>query len=260
MESKTVLVSAPIHQREWILPYYLEHIFNIDYPKSLIKIYWLINNCTDKSLSLLQQFKDENKHLYSDIIIEVEDSKDKTKDERDTEIREKHTYHWLSYCRGKILRKTYKTGCQYLLSCDSDILAPPNIIKDLMEPEVPVCASLLFNGYELFFNEFWKYPNILKKAPQGGYRHIVNYNTSNPSKADKDVLIPVDYTGACFLADVDTCKNSFYRWGKQGEDEVWSESVIASGRQMYCRPSVYSQHIMSPKFLEMYLTNTLPMR
>lgn len=254
---KKILIGVPVHNRAWILPLYLKHIKNIEYDKSLISLYFIVNNTNDNSLNILKEFKKEHEKEYRNIFLEVQNSKIVFEDARKDALRKKYTYEWLSRLRNKILKKTVDLNCDYLFSCDTDILVNPNIISDLLNYNKDCVASLIYNGYELYFKEFYKFPNILKK--QGiDYKHIVNYWTSNHSKCPKEKLMEVDYTGAVFLASKEVCRDSGYAYGSQGEDEKWSESVIKAGYKLYCVPSVYSQHIMGQKFLDMYLEGSLP--
>jgi len=258
--NKTVLVSCPVSNRDWILPYYLEHIKNINYPKHLIHIYWIVNNSKDDSLKMLQQFKLENNDQYASIEIALENSSTYFEDERTTETREKFTYSWLSTLRNMVLRKTVKLGADYLFSCDCDILVEPDIIKNLMEFDKSCISSLIYNGYELFGEDYYKFPNILKKDNQGKYKHIVNNYTANPSKCPKDKLVATDFTGACFLAKAETCSKVEYKQMPQGEDGYWSEKMIEAGYELWCSPYNFSKHIMSIDWLNKYLTGTYPMR
>jgi hypothetical protein len=257
--NKTILIAAPIQNRAWILPHYLEHIKKINYPKNLIRIYWIVNNSQDATLLILRKFKEENKSEYLDIEIEIDDSPKVFEDKRETETREKYTYSFLSYLRNKMLKKTVKRKCDYLFSCDTDILVSPDIIKNLMAFNKSCVSSLIYNGYELF-DEFWKFPNILKKDNQGGYTHIVNNYTSYPSKCPKDKLISTEFTGACFLAKGETCDKVEYRKMPQGEDQWWSEKMLESGYELWCSPYNFSKHIMSEKWLGKYLNNEYPIR
>ena len=256
--NKTVMVACPVSNREWILPHYLKHIKEIDYPKHLIHIYWIVNNNKDDSLKLLQQFKLENNDQYGSIEIALENSSTYFTDERSSETRDKFTYGWLSFLRNKILQQCTKKRYDYLFSCDCDILVEPDIIKNLMAFQKSCVSSLIYNGYELF-EEFWKFPNILKRNGDE-YKHILNNYTSYPSKCPKDKLIPVEFTGAVFLCTQSVCRDSSYSHGSQGEDEKWSESVINAGYELWCSPYNFSKHIMSEEWLKKYLDNTYPMR
>jgi hypothetical protein len=264
---KKILIACPVSNREWVLSHYLNHILKIDYPKDLICFYFIINNTTDNSHEILKEFKANHEAEYGGIKIEVYNSRNKFKDERVTEIREKHTYDWLSELRNKMLKECYSKGYDYLFSCDSDILVSPNILKRLLEHEKPFVAGLIYNGY--LFRPFdassnydtvanaYKYPNILKGNVRDGYTHIVNYKVKNPNLNPVGTLVETDFTGAVFLASLDVCRVAKYSWNKQGEDEPFSRTVKDAGFTLYCDCSVYSQHMMNKHILDLYLDGKL---
>lgn len=175
---KKILISCPVSNRDWILPYYLNHIYDIEYDKSMIDIYWIVNNCSkkDKTLDMLRDFKKKHKNKYNSITIEIYNSKiifDKNfQDSRVKHIRDEKTYKWLAKLRNKILKKAISLNCDYLLSVDSDILVKPDILNRLLEHDKDIVSSLIYNGY-LYkpkktpkdydpIKKAYKYPNIMK--------------------------------------------------------------------------------------------------
>jgi hypothetical protein len=79
----------------------------------------------------------------------------------------------------------------------------------------------------------------------------------NPHLSSPDKILNVDATGAVSLIPQQICKISKYFWHHQGEDMSWSKSVQDGGFTLKCKPSVYSQHLMSPELLQMYLNGEL---
>jgi hypothetical protein len=254
---KKVLISCPISNREWILPYYLNHVYNIEYNKKLIDIYWLVNNSKDNSLQFLKDFQKKYEHEYNSITIEIYNKKDMPRDERTTYVRETFTYNWLSELRNKILKKCVKLNCDYLFSCDSDILFPSNVLTKLLSQNKDVIASLIYNGYEYAsVNEAYKYPNILNKA-NGTYLHVCNYYVKNPHECKEDKVIEIDATGAIILISKRVCEKTNYSFHKLGEDIHWSKSVQDEGFKLYCMLNCFSYHIMSERILDLYKNNKL---
>jgi hypothetical protein len=248
--NKRILISAPINSRGWVLPYYLEHIYNISYDRKLIDIYWLTNSIGDDSLELLNNFRVLHINEYNSITIENFKPKIQFQDKRTTEVRMTHTYDFLSFLRNKMFEKCVSLGCDFLLNCDCDILVPTNILNCLLTSSYDVTASLIYNGY-LYANsidEAYKYPNILKYDGKS-YVHIVNYYVKNPDKSPIDKILECDATGACCLISKEVCKNTSYKKHSQGEDLGWADDCRSKGYKMYCLPHCFSQHIMSPEFL-----------
>ena len=265
--NKRILIAFPCRDRAWILPYFLEHLVNINYDKKLIDIYCIINNSSDSSHELMKEFKTKYNNDYNSIQVDVQNNSEYSlKDKRISHIRDK-IYHWLAELRNMTVKKCVKLDCNYMLSIDTDILVPSDVLKNLLNHDKDYVASLIYNGYlftpqnaEEGYNPIlnaYKFPNILKLNNNGRYTHIVNYRVKNPNLCENDYLIDVDFTGAVFLVSKDVCKVARFGWNKQGEDEVFCRSVRDNGFELYCDVSLYSQHIMNEDILKMYLNGEL---
>lgn len=249
---KKILIACPVSCRGWIIPYYLRNLKNLDYDKKLIDIYWIINNSTDDSLLFLNEFKQQYKDEYNSIVIEIYNSKARFSDERQIEIRKKFTYHWLAEIRNRILTKCLDVKADYLFSSDCDVLFKRDILRRLLTHNKPVVSSLLYNGYLVArsLDEAYKYPNLLRKADNNRYEHIVNYRIKYPEKNPPGTLVACDLTGACILIGGEVCSKAKYGWHIQGEDEYFCRTAKWAGYDIWCDISVYSQHIMAPEFLK----------
>lgn len=255
---KRILIACPISNRDWILPYYLDKLYNLNYDKKLIDIYWIINNSKDKSFEMLREYKKKYEKEYNSIKIDVINSKEKFNDERTEFIRKKYTYDFLSELRNEILKYCSKVNCDYLLSSDCDILLNTETLNNLLYYNKDIVASLIYNGYLVTnINEAYKFPNILRKISENRYEHVVNYKSKNHDKSEKDDLIECHFTGACILMSKEVCMRTQYKYHDQGEDEYWSRTAIKEGFRLWCSPYVYNSHIMSPKMLELYLNGEL---
>lgn len=253
-QDQKILVACPVHSRDWVIPYYLRNLYNLDYEKKLIDIYWIINNSTDSSFSLLQNFKRQYKNEYNSIELEVYNSKHKFTDDRKLDIRMKSTYYWLSELRNKMLKKCLVLNADYLFSSDCDILFKRDILKRLLAHNKPIVSSLIYNGYLVAksSDEAYKYPNILRKIDNNRYEHIVNYRVKNYDHNPMGTLIPCDLTGACILISKEVCAKAKYAWHQLGEDEYFCRSAKQAGYDIWCDVSMYSQHVMSPELLEQF--------
>lgn len=253
---KTVLLGVPIHDREWILPLFLEKVIEIDYPKDLITIYFLVNNCDDGSLGIVKDFKSKHDTDYKGIIIEIKNSPIRFKDERSTETRMKHTYSWLSTLRNMLLTKCVETNSDFLLSLDSDIIVEKDILKNLLSSEKDICSSLIYNGWMYTPDKPFAYPNILNLV-NGNWKHIVSFRTKFPYKNEPNTIIEVGMTGAISIISKEVCKKARYSEHIVGEDCAFSISALENGFKSYCNISQLSHHIMSEKHLERYLSGEM---
>jgi hypothetical protein len=266
-EDKRIVIAFPCRDRAWVLPYFLKHIYNIDYNKKLIDIYCVVNNSKDLSHKILKEFKKKYESEYNSINIELRNNYEfAMRDERRESIRLK-MYHWLADLRNLLVNKCVELNCDYMLSVDTDILVPSDILKRLINHNKDYVSSLIYNGY-LFkprnvsvdykpVLNAYKFPNILNKYNQNSYKHIVNYKVKNPNLLEKDTIAEVDFTGAVFLVSREVCKVARFGWDKQGEDEVFCRTAKENGFKLYCDLSLYSQHMMNKDILDLYLKGEL---
>jgi hypothetical protein len=260
--NKKILISCPIQNRAWILPYYLEHIKNLNYPKHLISFYFIINNCTDNSHSILKDFVKQNQD-YKSIKIDVLNNSNLPRnfDNRTENTRHNLTYQWLSELRNKMLDECINSDCDYLISIDSDILVNPEAVNKLISQNLDICAGLIYNGYYQSPQEPHKFPNILKRSNHG-YAHFCNYYVKNPLEAPENKLVEIDFTGAIIAISKNVCANTKIRYfsADQGEDESFSKTAQQQGYKLFCSLDNYNQHIMGQSFLQKFINNELTMK
>jgi hypothetical protein len=251
--NKKVLIATPIHNRDWILPYYLTCLYNLEYEKKLLDIYWIVNNSNDQSLFLLQDFKSQHINEYNSITIEIYNNSKIPKDERKTNVRVL-VYPWLAELRNKLLKKCITLNCDYLWSSDSDILFKKDTLNRLISHSLPIVSCLLYNGYKYDGIDLaYKHSNILKETSPRQYQHIVNYRTKNPETNPIGTLLECQYTGASILISNEICKKTKYDNNETyGEDEPFCWSARQNNFKLFCDISLYVQHVMSKEFLEQF--------
>ncbi|MDY8021265.1 hypothetical protein [Paenibacillus polymyxa] len=242
-------MAAPIRNRAWILPVYLQHIHDIDYPKAKIELSFLINDSEDISLDILNSFKKENKHIYKNIRIEVY-NRNAPVDKRDLNIRNNFIYDHLSKLRNYIMSKV-KTD--HLMFIDTDILVQPDIINNLLNHNKDIVSGLIWNGYVVRPEKPYLYPNIMKLNNKGYFEHIVNNQVKNAPLVSSPTLMEVDLTGAVILLSRKVYKSVKYGFHPQGEDAYFCKMAQSKGFELFCDLGAFSHHIMSPEYLEKYL-------
>lgn len=243
-----VTIAAPVRNRAWILPSYLEHLAAQDYPKDRIRLLFVLNDSDDSSELILREFQDKYQGAYVDIDIEKLDQKAPF-DRRTRNDRDK-IYHFLSKLRNHILSKI---DTPYLLSVDTDILIPPYSISRLVATGKDIVAGVIWNDY--IERPGMTYPkvrsNIMVKDNQGRIRHFLNYPLNS--------LFRVHTTGAFYLLSRKVCQELSYCYHPQGEDigfcseaeekgfEVWVDSSIFGIHVMYLNQSICSDCVLSCK-------------
>jgi len=65
----TIDIIFPLRNRSWVLPYFLDCIYNLDYPKEKLSIICLLNDSTDNSSKIINQFAQQHKKEYKNIHI-----------------------------------------------------------------------------------------------------------------------------------------------------------------------------------------------
>jgi len=166
-ENPHVMIGAPIGVgRSYVLPEYLNHIYNLDYPKKKIHIAILFNhpkqdsqiavphgtmnqpgtpsNEASKIREILRAFKRKAENKYYKVsIVEYEGNyEDRTIQGRRAQGR------WMDYfaeIRNEWIKLREKKD-QYVYSIDSDIFVPRDSLKRLLEHNVDIVSLLIANG------------------------------------------------------------------------------------------------------------------
>jgi len=250
ISGKKILIATPVNNREKYLPHFLKHIYSIDYDKKNIQLYFLLNNSNDNSKNILFEFMKKYEREYQSIVVDNFNSGLRFNDQRITSIRNKFTYNHLSLVRNALLDYARKKEVDYLLSVDSDILVPCNILTKLINSKKNIVSSLIYNGYLVEPDKPWKYTNIMRYE-SGSIEHISNWYTKNALSLSESKVVPVDITGAISLISKKVLDSGVkYGYHPKGEDIYFSLDAKSKGFQSYCDLSCFSHHIMSEKQLE----------
>lgn len=244
-----VLIAAPVRDREFVLPHYLDHIDRLEYPKERISLLWVVNQSADRSEDRLREFQHRRRQHYRSIeIMRYFGHRRVPPDRRVTATRIRHTYSHLADVRNQIVDRL--GDHDYLFSVDSDILVQPDSLSRLMEHRKDVVSSLIYNGYIVSPHEPWRYSNAIRIRQDGSLEPIANWYVKNaPNLTSK--LCEVDVTGACCLIHRSVLEAGVrYRFDRQGEDIPWCKDAKSRGFSLWCDFGVYSRHIMEPSMLD----------
>lgn len=226
VEDKSVLIGCPVRNRAWILPDYLQSLENIDYPQDKLQFCFILNDSIDDTEAILHDFASRS---YAPVQI--------IKTGGNLNGHRRGTYHFgqLAKLRNMLLERFYQSECEYLLSVDSDILAPPNIIQQLLSRNCQVVSALVCNGHHIDDPSVY---NIMRRTSQGSYQHIKDF--------PRDTVFSVDITGAAYLIHRSVISIHQVRYTAQlgGEDIGFCEMARAKGIPIFCDGSIECRHMM----------------
>ena len=232
-----ILIGAPIQNRESCITDYLNHIYNLEYPKENIILAFYINNSTDKTEEIIQHFQQLHQEKYKAIRVWTGKVMKGKQDDQTRFIRD---YALFSVVRNNFLKKIRNLSFDYLFSIDSDVMVEPHTLKKLISNDKDVCAATVYNGQKNgtdFYNAY-KWDNESQ-----AYRVI---GTDWLDKANEPFI--VDVTGACYLIHRKVLDAGVkYRYYFRGEDGGFCQSAQKKGFTLWCDPTLRPKHLLSGK-------------
>jgi GT2 family glycosyltransferase len=225
----TILVGSPVQNRSFVIEDYLRQFQQYDYVKSKLHLAFLVNNSKDDTLEKILEFRDNFGDEFScfDIQLYDFDYTDRRSGGRDYNKIAEVKNAWMSMNRAEDT---------HFFMVDSDVIAPSNALKTLLERDVDIISALV--------------PNVL--LPDGRRQfNIMKYQpNTNMYKSFFDVkncgVLGVDVTGACCLykREVwdDGAKFKFY---SQGEDVGFCRMAKFLHNKVYCDTSLVCEHKMT---------------
>ena len=261
----TVSVVFPVRSRELWLPTFLEHIYALDYPKNLISISTIVNDSSDDSELILQNFKKEHEHEYNKINIKRFDMGTPTYDsDRYSYIAPKiiqsngikkmitenitHTkvYKNLAKHRNSLM---HRADTDFCLSIDTDIMASPDTLNRLLAAETHYISAFICNGYIMHKKngeDPYQYTNAMYFDKTLGIHKHYDFHKS-------EGILPCSNTGAIFLISKEAYKSGAkFDTDKIGEDFPFCQDLIKRGFTLYCDTNIKATHAMDVELLEKY--------
>lgn len=227
VEPGKILIGCPARNRDWILPRYLEALEKLDYDDSKLEYCFIVNDSTDKTLEIFQEFRNKKSNQVRIITCNLQGNTGHN--------RGYYSFFHLAILRNILLGELLKSDCEYLLSVDSDILVPPHTLKYLLADNCDIISALVCNGHEIGDKNIY---NILKRKLDERYEHIRDF----PS----DQIFEVDCTGAAYLIKREVIDKYRLRYSasRGSEDIGFCENAKARGIKIYCNPQVEAKHEM----------------
>lgn len=254
---KKVLIAAPVNDRAWILPEFLESIKALNTEGFFVGYLFVENDSTDESLKILQ----EQTADWLDCTVVSESNPLPVYDRKVAGVNSP-SYRRLAEIRDYIRRAVVDGGYDLLLSVDSDIMLQPDTLQRLAAHELDFVAAMIANSGSASFAVV----NAVDYRPASGpppYNSPASWYRWIPQgKGVRQVAV----TGAAFLASravLEACTylseavtQSPYWRGSQsytpGEDEVFAVSCFDKGFPQHLDESLRGWHCYNADLLEIY--------
>jgi len=140
--SPRVLLAILAKQKEPVLPFYLQCIEALDYPKSSICLYIRTNNNTDRTAAILTEWVARVGSQYAQV--EMDDSDVAAK------VEQYAVHEWnavrfrtLGTIRQASMNAATAAGCAYYFVVDVDNFVRPCTLRELVALDLPIVAPLL---------------------------------------------------------------------------------------------------------------------
>lgn len=220
----SIMIGCPVNNRAKILPQYLSHIFDLEFPKDIIHLSFVVNGPqNDSTYELLLEFKKKFQKLYKDITIvnihnEYTDSRNVGRN-----------YSNIANMRNTWLSTRTKED-EYIFSVDSDILISDWTLMRLISHKKDICSALVKNldmGPIRVYN--------IRGDPNDGFDII------EPTGK----LLEVYLTGACYLIHKNVIDSGVaYGYHEWGEDVIFCNEAKRRGFGIFCDTGLTTEHIM----------------
>jgi len=219
------MLGAPVRDRAWVLPRFINHIGRMDLTDIRLQTLFIANDCTDSSAELLRA---------ANFSVEVCDGLP-TRTEKS--IRGHYSHAHLAHLRNLLIEHFLRTDNDYLFSVDTDVLVPPGGLRRLLNHRKDICSMLLCNQPGPRGS---RAHNILGRHPiTGTYRHILKWAPGT--------LLQVDVTGAVYLIHRRVLEGGV-RYGdfSGGEDYPFCHGAQKASFSLWCDTALTPIHVMGP--------------
>lgn len=224
-----IAIGCPVRNRAWVLDDYLSALHAIDYPYK--EYLFLLNNNEDASGTKLQDFMEEHAGLL------YERYDEEAPGHQRGEYNANHYSHLAAVRNAFIDLFLQNMTCDYLLSIDSDIIVPPNIVTQLLPltDTKTITAAAISNIPE----------KPLDGHTPGNFMIDIKGFIQHPLKYPMSGIMGVDVIGAVYLIPRSVLESGV-RYGPhpQGEDIFFCWSAKEKGYHLFVNLDVQCEHRM----------------
>lgn len=226
---KKVMIGCPMRNRAWILPRYLESLTSLEYPSKYLNYCFIVNDCIDSTLSLLDTFANEHPNQVKILVHDLGERQSRS------HLRGYYNFAHLAQLRNSLLSAFLKSDCDFLFSVDSDIVMPLISLKQLLADDCAIVSALVCTGHELGYTDIY---NILRHTEEGRWIHIRDI--------PRDRIFEVDCTGAAYLLKREVIERYGIRYSAAygAEDIGFCRNAALKGLKIFCDGRVEGKHHM----------------
>jgi hypothetical protein len=170
---KNVFIAVLAKQKEKVLPLFLRSLYELDYPKENIFIYFRTNNNTDNTPVLIEEWIKTYGKEYKGLIYDSKDVEQKVQNYGVHEWNGER-FRVLAKIRQESLRQFLLTDCDYYFVIDVDNFIFPETLKSLIAADKPIIAPLL--RYAVATDEYQDTPEDAERVGAHKCRYYSNYH------------------------------------------------------------------------------------
>lgn len=238
-----IFIAVPIRNRAWIIDDYLTAIYNLDYPKNLIHIYFLINDSEDDTYKKILYFKIDHEDEYLEINCEnrIYGKPEGHRKGKLLQLLYPHFAMLKNYVKDKFL----DSDCNYWFQLDSDTICEYDTLKKLVNHQVGyVCGVCSCDQKAASSSK--KIINVMKKIA-GKYERVAWEELEEVKKLKK--LFECDWIGGIVLMNRFIAKNCNYHTIKIDYDDNlgFCQDVQEFGFKVWVDPEIFLNHYMLEK-------------
>jgi hypothetical protein len=210
-----VFIAAPVRDRGRVLERYLKALKAQETRTFKPQYFFLLNDSMDESEEILTKYKMPYRKITTGF--------------NSGSFRGTYSYDNLANLRNCILDEFLASDCDYLFSCDSDILIEKGSLRKLIKHDKDIVSMILNNSPFVMAHNIMIGGRHLSKVPLG--------------------LIEVDLTGAVYLIKREVVETGIrYASKGTGEDEGFCAAAKKNGFTLWCDTSLETTHLYSGDF------------
>lgn len=265
-----ILVGAPVHNREAVLPAYLtmllvQHLGENLEPGVLlwppvgqnsefdVGYCFMMNDCNEATWDIMRKFRETVGRSFPVRLMTVAGLKS-YEGRKDT-----GRYETLAALRNMLLDEFHDDldgPWTHLFSVDTDIILQPGTLKALLEVDKDIVAATVYNDLE--------YKELTGRDPDQDRRKLNVMRFSDKDKMEHanhfcdfpEGLFRCDVTGAVYLMKADVVRRVRYEVDGQGEDIGFCRNALRAGFEIWADGRLRCQHVMGADKVSLELSGT----